>query len=196
VKDPVPPPVEGLGGNFYGTATVPGCSSSVYRITPSGKLTTVYQFDDSACLDGPLVLGLDGNFYGMEDAYSSNKTYSAVFRITPSGLFSVIATLTREQGYNVLGGLIQGDDGKFYGTASSGGANNGGTIFRVSRTGKVKRLYSFTGTTDGGFPQAGLVQATDGNFYGVAAGDGFSSYGTIFRITLAESSPSCIRSTT
>jgi uncharacterized repeat protein (TIGR03803 family) len=93
--------------------------------------------------------------------------------------------------------LIQGRDGNFYGTTSSGGANEGGpgTVFRVTPGGVLTTLHSFcaqNGCGDGDQPAAGLVQATDGNFYGTTPFGGpyntncfFGGCGTIFKITPA-----------
>ena len=72
-----------------------------------------------------------------------------------------------------LAGLVQGSDGNFYGTTAHGGTNGGvGTVFKISATGALTTLYSFTGGKDGGRPQAGLVQGSDGNFYGTTADGG------------------------
>lgn len=63
--------------------------------------------------------------------------------------------------------LIQAADGNFYGTTASGGASDFGTVFRMTPAGTVLVLHAFVGgTADGSNPQAALVQATDGNFYG------------------------------
>ena len=74
-------------------------------------------------------------------------------------------------------GLIQGSDGNFYGTTSGGGANGYGTVFKISTTGVLTSLYSFTGGNDGANPQAGLVQGTDGYFYGTTEHSGYDFYG-------------------
>jgi len=82
--------------------------------------------------------------------------------------------------------LIQGLDGNFYGTTWAGGVYYKGTVFKITRGGTLTTLYSFcaqTGCPDGSSPLAGLVQATDGNFYGGMAGGGAYGWGTIFKIT-------------
>jgi uncharacterized repeat protein (TIGR03803 family) len=75
------------------------------------------------------------------------------------------------------------DGGSFYGTASGGGTKNGGVVFKIIATGKLTVLRNINGTTDGAGPVAGLVRATDGNFYGVNVAGGTTSQGTIFRIS-------------
>src|SRR5205814_5965468 len=66
-----------------------------------------------------------------------------------------------------LGALIQATDGAFYGTTTRGGAADRGTAFRMDTTGTVTILHSFGADSDDGTePWAGLIQASDGNFYG------------------------------
>ena len=84
------------------------------------------------------------------------------------------------------GGLVQATDGNFYGTASAGGDSGDGTVFKISPTGAPATLYSFCtlpNCPDGYDPSAGLVQATDGNFYGTTRIGGPQNDGTIFQIT-------------
>ncbi len=89
------------------------------------------------------------------------------------------------------GGLMQASDGNFYGMTTYGGASGAGTIYRLTPAGVYTRLHSFSPATppnyknaDGAFPQAGLVQASDGALYGVTLIGGTSGFGTLFRITL------------
>jgi uncharacterized repeat protein (TIGR03803 family) len=82
-----------------------------------------------------------------------------------------------------MGGLIQGTDGNFYGTTSLGGANNTGTVFQITSGGALTTLFSFTGGTNGAIPEAGLVQGTDGNFYGTTFLGGTNNDGTVFSIS-------------
>jgi uncharacterized repeat protein (TIGR03803 family) len=99
----------------------------------------------------------------------------------------IITTLASFNGTN--GGFPQtyGDaltfapDGSIYGTTSSGGVSNHGTIFRIDLGGALTTLYSFTGGTDGALPLAGLTLGTDGNFYGTTHGG--STNGTVFQIS-------------
>jgi uncharacterized repeat protein (TIGR03803 family) len=80
--------------------------------------------------------------------------------------------------------LLQATDGNFYGTTVSGGAADNGTVFRMTPEGTVTILHAFARGSDGAFPYAGLIQATDGNLYGTTQGGGANGAGTIFRITL------------
>jgi uncharacterized repeat protein (TIGR03803 family) len=100
--------------------------------------------------------------------------------------FSALAAFDGANGANPKGGLIQGQDGSFYGTTVEGGATNAGTVFCLSADGRVlKTLYSFTGAADGANPSAALAQGSDGNFYGTAYNGGAGNSGTLFQITPA-----------
>jgi len=91
-------------------------------------------------------------------------------------------------------GLVQATNGDLYGTTNSGGANGGGTIFKITPTGTLTTLYNFcslANCTDGDAPNA-LIQATDGNFYGTT---GLSSISAINDGTIFKMSPSGVLTT-
>jgi uncharacterized repeat protein (TIGR03803 family) len=220
---PLGPLVQGADGNFYGTTFGGGLKSQVcgnnngcgtiFRMTPSGTLTTLYEFCAQAnCPDGAgprgLLLATDGNFYGV----ASNGGYSAtpclpqqcgtVFRITPDGTFTTLHKFTGEDGAFPYGSLIQDNYGNLYGTTQSGGTNQSdyclqagcGTVFRLTLAGVFTRVYNFcsqTGCTDGGWPVGGVIQASDGNLYGTTQFGGTQcspgGCGTVFRLTRAGS---------
>jgi uncharacterized repeat protein (TIGR03803 family) len=85
-------------------------------------------------------------------------------------------------GANPYAGLVQGSDGNLYGTASSGGTSNLGTVFKISSSGELTRLHSFNGA-DGAAPYAALLQGADGNLYGTTYAGGASNLGTIFQFS-------------
>jgi uncharacterized repeat protein (TIGR03803 family) len=189
------PLVQGRDGNFYGTTSADGANATnvgtVFKITPSGTLTTLYNFcAQTNCTDGAnpyagLVLGTDGNFYGTTYAGGANGTnVGTVFKITPSGTLTTLHSFDYTDGANPYAGLVQATDGNFYGTTSGGGANGLGTVFKITPGGTLRTLYSFAFGADGYSPEAGLVQATDGNFYGTTfyGGNGGGN-GTVFKIT-------------
>jgi uncharacterized repeat protein (TIGR03803 family) len=186
---PYAPPIQGADGNFYGTTYFGGNSyvGAVYKITPSGKLTTLYSFDGVHGKNpvAPLVQGRDGNFYGTAENGGSGTECiygcGTLYKITPSGKLKVIHNFHRAFGGQPLSPLVQGSDGNFYGTTSRGGTKNkdNGVIFKVTADGKFTVLHNVNGTTDGAGPVPGLVQATDGNFYGTTGGGGTRQFGTI-----------------
>lgn len=208
--------VLGPDGNFYGTTFYGGVNGSgfcsgcgtVFRITAAGQLTTLYSFcAQTDCTDGffpiaGLVLGADGNFYGTTTGGGDNPGTECnrvgcgtVFKITPAGKLTTLHSFCSAgcaDGFFPAAGLIQADDGNFYGTTEFGGANlRYGTVFRITAAGSLTRLYSFCAQptcADGAFPVTSLVQATDGNLYGTTeTGGGLGvngGSGTVYRITL------------
>jgi uncharacterized repeat protein (TIGR03803 family) len=192
--------VQGTDGNFYGATAGGGANShgTVFRVTPSGVLTTLYDFCAQAdCADGAnpngLIQGLDGYFYGTTNGVGTSSS-GTVFKITPAGvlttLYSFCAKTDCGDGQYPQAALVQGTDGNFYGVTSNGGANSLGTVFVVTSNGQLRTLYSFcsqAGCTDGQSPYTGLVQSTDGNFYGTTVAGGTNCAtgicGTAFRMT-------------
>jgi uncharacterized repeat protein (TIGR03803 family) len=207
---PLAPPVLGLDGSLYGTAEEGGSTGctygfggcgGVYKIKTSGKgYTLLYTFDQTNGANpyDPLLLGTDGNFYGTTyyggTVSGTFKNTGVVFKITPSGkytaLYAFCALTHCNDGANPVGGLTQATDGNFYGTTEYGGTGTGGlpegVAFKITPAGQLTVLYNFCSVascTDGSSPYGGLVQATDGNFYGTTLGGGTHNYGVIFQLT-------------
>jgi len=176
----------GVGGGGCGT---------VYKITPAGRLSTVYNFcSQSECVDGvgpdaALLLGRDGNFYGTTSG-GGDAGHGVAFKITPQGsltvLYSFCSLSNCMDGLGPEAKLAQGSDGNFYGSTTGGGAHSAGTLFQLTPTGVLTTLYNFcslSGCSDGSLASP-LIQATDGNFYAVTQTGGVSTgEGTIFKIT-------------
>jgi len=210
---PTGPVVQGSNGNFYGTAYNGGdvagnIYGTVFKINPpgtevlgtepgSGPVSVLYNFcsSPSNCTDGanpyaPLVEGSDGNLYGTTYLGGANGFYGTVFKITPMGtlttLYSFCALTNCADGEFPNGGLIEGSDGNFYGTTAGDGVHNFGTVFIISPQGSMRILYGFCALPncgDGQNPAAGLVQGSDGNFYGTTYFGGANKLGTVFKIT-------------
>jgi uncharacterized repeat protein (TIGR03803 family) len=179
--------IQGSDGNFYGTTASGGSSGrgTVFKITPSGTETVVFSFPagSSEPYTG-LIQGGDGNFYGTTGANGTSDD-GTVFKITAGGTETVLHTFakTGTDGQIPYAGLIQGSDGNFYGTTYFGGSNGFGTVFKVTPSGTETVLYSFAGGSDGEHPYAGVIQGSDGNFYGTTYQGGASGYGTVFKVT-------------
>jgi uncharacterized repeat protein (TIGR03803 family) len=158
---------------------------------PAQTYTTLYTFRGAAGTAGaspraPLVQATNGTFYGTTSSGGSAKEDGTVFKITPGGTLTTVHRFHGKDGANPVAPLAQATDGNLYGTASAGGANGKGTVFKISATGNLTNLYSFcsqSGCTDGSAPYAGLVQATNGDFYGTTENGGAFNDGTIFKIT-------------
>src|SRR5204863_365766 len=177
--------VQGSDGNFYGTTTVGGNynggEGTVLKISATGVMTTLYLFtgDQGGGNLCGLVQSSDGNFYGTTAGGGNHGGFGTVFKISATGGLTTLYSFTGgKDGWSPLAGLVQGSDGSFYGTTIDGGSDGGqGTVFKISATGALTTLYSFTGGQDGGFP-SGLVQGSDGNFYGTTDGGGVGGAGT------------------
>jgi uncharacterized repeat protein (TIGR03803 family) len=137
---------------------------------------------------GSLVQGTNGNYYGTTSVGGKNNG-GTVFEVTPGGKMSDIYNFCSEynctDGYDPWSGLVLGADGNFYGTTNVGGSFGTGTVFKMKIGGKQTTLYSFCdGCSDGDYP-VGLVQASNGNFYGTTNNEGANNGGTIFEISPA-----------
>ncbi len=197
--------VQATDGNLYGTTFSGGANNNtmvcpdggcgtIFKITPSGTLTTLYSFcsqshcEDGASPDAGLIQATDGNLYGTTQgggAYTPECVDGCgiVFKITPGGTLTTLHRFNKTDGAFIYAPLVQATDGNFYGTAFDGGANGLGTVFTITPKGTLTTLYSFSGLTDGQQPFAGLVQAADGNLYGTTSHAGAYGFGTIFKIT-------------
>lgn len=172
-NDPVAPPVEGSDGNYYGTTsgTFVNNGGTIYKITSSGTFTLLHTFGAFGTkggfgLYGPLVQGVDGNFYGTTQAGSQND--GTVFRITRQGTVTILHSFTGLDGDSPTGQLVLASDGNFYGTTIGGGSSGGGAAFRISSQGSFTLLQSFNTNVGVGSPVSSLMQASDGNLYGTA----------------------------
>jgi len=179
--------VQGSDTNFYGT-TNGGATNrgSVFRISPGGTFSNLYTFsgpDGNNPATG-LTLGEDGNFYGTTSGGGTNND-GTVFMITPSGTLTTLHRFIGTDGFNPTAPLVLATNGNFYGTTQNGGAKNNGTVFQMTTAGTLTTLYSFKGKSDGGGSLGGLIQASDGNLYGMTLYGGTKNNGVIYKVTLA-----------
>jgi uncharacterized repeat protein (TIGR03803 family) len=139
-----------------------------------------------------LIQATDGNFYGTT-TLGGNGSYGggALYKIAPQGDYTVLyrfcfSGFPCPDGFRPAGPLVQGTDGNLYGVTWAGGASFGGTVFKISTTGVLTTLYQFcpqSGCADGDEPHDGLIQASDGNFYGTTLYGGVNNAGVLFKIT-------------
>ena len=180
--------VQATDGNLYGLTTVgwTGIPGTFFKVTLSGDLTVISSFSSDAPYAPQLIQGTDGNFYGLMETKASAFA-GTVFTITPSGTVTILYKFCAQSdctdGETPMGALVQAADGDLYGTTFAGGSHGGGTVFKITSSGKLTTLYSFCSQpacADGKKPYAGLVQGTDGMFYGTTLEGGTSNKGTIF----------------
>jgi uncharacterized repeat protein (TIGR03803 family) len=187
---PSAPLLQGSDGYLYGVTTQGGSNGfgTIFKVNPAGAFTTLYSFTNGSDGNGSsaarLIQAKDGNFYGVTGAGASGK--GNIFKISPNGTLVNFYTFTGMDGSGP-NALVQGTDGNFYGTTAGntiGPYQFYGLIFRITPNGEWTKLYALN-TADGHLPLAGLVQASDGNFYGTTyyggSGGGVGN-GTVFRI--------------
>jgi uncharacterized repeat protein (TIGR03803 family) len=199
--------VQGADGNFYGVGITGGhnAAGSFFKVTPAGGVTRLYVFCPvKPCSNGKtpngLILASDGNFYGTTHfggELHEGPGPGTVFRMTPGGVITTLhifcsAPPSCTDGFYPEGDLVQGSDGALYGTTSIGGTHYGGTIFKITISGEFTSLYNFCSEpscADGATPAAGLVEASNGAFYGTTSRGGanpcnpYGGCGTLFRIS-------------
>ena len=180
--------IQGADGNFYGS-TLNGPESppnvfsgfgNVFKLTPAGTLTTLYQFTGGIDGGNPanVVQGQDGNLYGL----TSYGMFGTVFKITPAGVRNTVYHFEGENG-SQSAGLIPSSDGNIYGTTKDGGIPQAGSIFGISPAGQVT-TYFFDGAATGGQPGP-LFEGAEHSLYGATVADGAFNDGTIFRLNMA-----------
>ena len=137
-----------------------------------------------------IIQASDGNFYGV--TYNGGVTNAAAgilgggtaFQLTPNGILTTLYQFGSRANDGVNpNGIIQGADGNFYGTTAMGGTSGAGTVFKLTTQGTMTTLASFDGADGGSNPGAGIIQASDGNFYGTTVLGGTAGAGTIFQVT-------------
>jgi uncharacterized repeat protein (TIGR03803 family) len=156
--------VLGNDGNFYGAEF-----HTIFRITPQGVWSLIYALNPTTeGTAGKLIQGSDGNFYGAGSVDELNGT---VFRVTPSGDFTIIYTFPDFVG--VISNLVQASNTNFYGGTQS-------TIFQLTPSGEFTTIANLT-QAEGPTPTF-LMQASDGNLWGLDASGGISPErpGTLF----------------
>jgi uncharacterized repeat protein (TIGR03803 family) len=212
--------VQANNGKFYGTTTEGGSNDdgTVFKMTQSGTLTTLHSFDGS---DGDgvqgLIQGTDGNFYGITSVGGANRFCDSgygcgtIFKMSTSGslttLYSFCSQNNCTDGAIPNATLVEGTDGNFYGTTANGGSSSSycynsidsagcGTAFEITPAGELTTIHSFcsqggSSCIDGYFPNAGLVQDTNGTFYGTTTEGGVNTScnagqgcGTIFSLAV------------
>jgi uncharacterized repeat protein (TIGR03803 family) len=182
--------IQATNGNFYGTTTAGGTNGdgTVFKISLTGTLATLHSFDvsDGVGPQGGLVQAANGSFYGTTTLGGTNGD-GTVFEISSSGTFTSLHSFDGTDGLNLQAGLILGTDGNFYGTTAFGGSGCSGftgcgTVFKITPGGTLTTLKILSDPS-GAFPYAGLLQATNGKFYGTTVNGG-SGYGTVFSLSV------------
>jgi uncharacterized repeat protein (TIGR03803 family) len=180
--------IQDSAGNLYGATVLGGETNGgvVYMLDPAGHETVLHSFSNgrygSASSSG--VSGdPSGNFYGT--AYWGGTGGSGVvYQMNAAGNYSTLYSFTGgADGGNPIGGVFRDAAGNLYGTTYNGGPNGYGVVYEVAAAGQQTVLYAFTGGTDGGSPNAGVIADSDGNLYGTTYLDGVGNAGVVFKLT-------------
>jgi len=181
--------VQDRDDNLVGTTEYRGANScgTVFAMTVDGMILKGSSLDCTQVIDvSGLILGPDGKFYGNAQLSGGRLTPGALFKVSTAGV-TVIHDFDGTDGENPIDGLTLGSDGNYYGVTLNGGTAPGcgtigcGTVFKTTPTGTLQTLFNFD-DNHGASPVGGLVQGTDGNFYGTTTVSS-DSCGNIFRIT-------------
>jgi uncharacterized repeat protein (TIGR03803 family) len=200
--------VQASSGNFFYGTTLgqgTGCArvdcGTVFKITPSGTLTTLHVFKSAdGANPGTLMLGIDGNLYGATSrggnikSCVNNRTAGCgtVYKVTPAGQLTTLYVFCLQQQCPdgaLPGTLVQASNGMFYGIAYVGGSNTCrltnvalgcGTLYEISASGTFKVLHLFGGPE--GVGPVSLIQGFDGQLYGTTSSGGENGWGTIFKV--------------
>jgi uncharacterized repeat protein (TIGR03803 family) len=186
-------------GNLYGTTSQAGTfdNGTVFRVVKgSGTITALASFKgpNGANPYAGVILDGTGNLYGT--TYNGGASgYGAVFElIKGSGTITTLASFNGTDGSNPAGALVMDGSGNLYGTASTGGAANTGTVFELTKgSGTITTLTTFTGA-NGAEPSAGLALDAGGNLYGTAYAGGSSGYGMVFELAHGSSTVTTLAS--
>jgi|HubBroStandDraft_1064217.scaffolds.fasta_scaffold00437_11 uncharacterized repeat protein (TIGR03803 family) len=182
------PPILASDGNFYGTSSGGGPNDRglVYKITSSGTFSEVYRFDVTHGYSpiAPPTQGADGFLY-IPVAQGGTYFCGTIVQISTAGVLNNTYDFPCGPGGSFpLGPLVQAENGDFYSTTQDGGTNGEGTIYQVTTGLAVTILHSFGADFgDGTFPAAGMLLATDGNYYSATAEGGANDDGTLFNTT-------------
>lgn len=184
--------VHGPDGRMYGVNPFGGSGNkpTIFCLNPNGSgfqvLKTLTQPMDGAGLGEPLLFARDGWFYGCA---SSGGAFNrgVAFRVSTAGQYEVIHHFAGgdNDGAYPRCALVEGPGGALYGTTVEGGdaPQSYGTIFRMTRSGKVKLLHRFSGSgTDGATPVGTLRLGADGWLYGTNQSGGGSHTGVLYRL--------------
>jgi uncharacterized repeat protein (TIGR03803 family) len=192
--------IQTRNGLFYGTATLGGQASisnlnpglgTIFRMDASGVVTALHVFPYSigggSSQPGPTIQGADGALYGGAlGAFGTSAIGGYIYRFDPiTGDFRHLHDFVGSDGAVPTGPLFQAADGFFYGTTNQGGLWTSGVLYKVDALGHFVLLHSLSPfyPGEGSEPKSGVIQASDGFFYGTT--EHGSYFGEIFRMDAA-----------
>ncbi len=172
-------------------------ASVFWMFTPSmadaQTYTVLHNIDqtvDPNAVGGALVQGRNGNLYDSSTLSPSLASgfEGTIFDVTLAGSPTILFDFSAADpnpGWEPVAGLTLGTDGNYYGSTLRGGSLGFGSVFKVTSSGGLTALHSFTGGTDGGAGLSNIVQANDGNYYGCAYGASGTLSSLLYKLTSA-----------
>jgi uncharacterized repeat protein (TIGR03803 family) len=146
-------------------------NGTIFVIDPGGSYRTLLTIPPTVVGMTSLVRASDGRFYVTAQRVPVVNDIGVVFTIDDAGTVTIIhhfhLTLNDLDGFRPIG-LMQRSDGRLYGTTRSGGAFSNGTVYTVDLDGTYRQIHSFD-FAEGGAPAFDLVEASDGNLYGLTS---------------------------
>jgi uncharacterized repeat protein (TIGR03803 family) len=190
--------IQDAKGNLYGTTELggsPGTSGMVFKVSKFGKETVLHSFagypsDGGAPYLAGVVMDTKGNLYG-DTLEGGDFNQGAVYKLGKSGTLTVLYSFSGgADGFEAMGTPIMDEQGNLYGTTYRGGSSGYGVVWKVSKKGKETVLHSFAGgTSDGAWPEAGVIRDAEGNLYGVTTAGGSGTAcgqygcGTVYKLS-------------
>ena len=158
-------------GNLYGTAVACGSSNMgvVWKVSKGGAEKVLHSFaggSDGEYPYGPPIQAVDGNFYGATSGTPDSSDEATIYKLTSTGTYSVIYTFNSSTTGVGVYGLVQGSDGLLYAVANVGGANNCGTVVKLTIAGVLKETHGFSCSVGPHYPVAPPILASNGTLYG------------------------------
>lgn len=167
-------------GNLYGL-TGGNTGGVMFKITPSGAFSTIYDFDQYPGFGATLIENPAGDFFGTN--YNGGSGYGNVFEVTPEGQETTLYSFTGGTGgSDVNSKLTQDSHGNLYGTTFAGGSMDEGAVFKITASGVYSVVYSFcqlAKCADGYEPYGWLTRDSQGNLYGLT----YSNPQVVFKVT-------------
>jgi uncharacterized repeat protein (TIGR03803 family) len=179
-------------GNYYGIAQdMDAPTGYVYRVTPSGLMSTLYSFPSGTFVDyfpAPLLQADDGNLYGAVPTAGANGA-GIIYKLTLDGQYTLLYTFPNLNSGGPTA-LIEGSDGNLYGATLGAFVDGGvGQFFRISKSGQFESLYSLNEPARDGVCMCDMVLGSDGIIYGTTQGGGATGAGAVFALDVGLPKP-------
>lgn len=182
-----------VSGNIYGTTSYGGSGGdgTVFELTPAGSTYGESILHSFTGPDGQTPIALQsakGDLFVTAEVGGANSVGTAL-ELSRTGKQIALTSFdgSAAGSYPEAPGLLD-QKTTIYTTTYAGGTYNSGTIVALSAHGlTTTAIYNFTGGSDGGFPQAGLIADAHGDLYGTTYGGGSAGLGTVFKLSPGKS---------